>query len=405
MTEYRDVIIARVGAQGDGVADVGGAQIFVPYVLAGERVAIDVEDGRARVVAIERPSADRVAPVCAHFCACGGCSVQHMAPVLYAEWKRDNVVAAFKSRGLDVVVDPVVIPGGVRRRATFAIDRGRVGFHAAASREIVPIEMCPVLDPKIVALLPSLRELGRTLGITGEDARATVMLTDAGLDVVLSGVKAETLARRTALSDYAQRQKLARISLGSDTVFEVLPPRLHFGAAEVDVPAAAFVQAMAEAEQEIVGRILAAVGKARAVADLFSGCGAFTFPLAARARVDAFDGESQAIAALGAAARRTPKLKPVTAQVRDLFREPLSALELNAYEAIVFDPPRAGAEAQAQRIARSKVKTVVGVSCNPATLARDARILVDGGYKLRSVTPIDQFHYSAHIEAVAVFVR
>jgi 23S rRNA (uracil1939-C5)-methyltransferase len=165
------------------------------------------------------------------------------------------------------------------------------------------------------------------------------------------------------------------------------------------------VQAVAEAEAEMARRILAAVGKVKTVADLFCGVGAFTFPLAARAKVLAYDGDKLAIEALNAAVKKATGLKPITARVRDLFRDPLSPLELNEHDAVVFDPPRAGAEAQAQRLARSKVKTVVAASCNPATLARDARHLVDGGYKIESVTPIDQFVYSAHVEVVTVFRR
>jgi 23S rRNA (uracil1939-C5)-methyltransferase len=184
-----------------------------------------------------------------------------------------------------------------------------------------------------------------------------------------------------------------------------LPPFLTFATADVVLSPGCFVQAVAEAETEMARRILAAVGKVKSVADLFCGVGAFTFPLAARAKVLAFDGNQPAIAALNAAAKKATGLKPITARVRDLFREPLSPLELNEHDAIVFDPPRAGAEAQAQRLARSKVKTVVAASCNPATLARDARHLVDGGYKIESVTPIDQFVYSAHVEVVAVFRR
>ena len=210
---------------------------------------------------------------------------------------------------------------------------------------------------------------------------------------------------RSALAANASDMKLARLIIGNELVVETQPAFLTFGPAEVILPPGVFVQAVEEAEADIARRVLAAVGKAKAVADLFCGLGAFTFPLAARSRVSAFDGDKTAIGALSAAVKKTSGLKPITATVRDLFREPLSPLELNEHDAVVFDPPRAGAEAQSQRLARSKVKTVVAVSCNPATLARDARHLVDGGYKIESVTPIDQFLYSAHVEVVAVFRR
>lgn len=405
MTELQNVVIARVGAQGDGITEIGGKPVFVPYALAGEHVRIDIDAGRARLLQIEKASPDRVAPECHHFEACGGCSVQHMSEQLYADWKRGNVVAAFKARGLDIAVDALVAPHGFRRRAVFAMRGGIVGFHAAQSHDIVTIENCSVVDPGIVALLPALRELGRALPRRKDDVRATVTLTEAGVDLALSAGDALTLAQRTWLTDFARRQRLARLAVGSDTIFQDRDPQLRFGNAVVSIPPGIFVQAVAEAEQQISQRILEAVGRARSVVDLFAGCGAFTFPLAAKARVSAYDGDKVAISALATAVRGSKGLKPITATVRDLFREPLSPLELNEFEAVVFDPPRLGAEAQAGRIARSKVKTVVAVSCNPATLARDARLLVDGGYTLRSVTPIDQFRYSDHIEAVAVFTR
>jgi 23S rRNA (uracil1939-C5)-methyltransferase len=394
MNELRELLITRVGAQGDGVADDQGAAVFVPFALAGERVAADVSGERARLLEVLQPSDARVKPVCRHFGVCGGCSVQHMAPQSYRAWKRDSVVAAFRASGLDIEVAPLISPGGKRRRAVFTMERTEngivVGFHEAASHAIVAIEECPVLEPKIVAALPALTDLLAPLLSKRGDARLTVLLTNSGLDVRLDGTARQLTSEVSS-----------RLALGASA----LPPFLTFGTVDVTPPSGVFVQAVAEAERENAGLIIAAVGKAKAVADLFCGMGAFTFPLAAKARVSAFDGDREAITTLEAAARKATGLKPITARVRDLFREPLSALELNEHDAVVFDPPRVGAEAQAKKLARSKVKTVVAVSCNPATLTRDARHLIDGGYKLESVTPIDQFVYSAHVEVVAVFRR
>jgi 23S rRNA (uracil1939-C5)-methyltransferase len=409
MSEERELRIARVGAQGDGVAEGSGASIFMPFTLAGERVIADVDGERGRLVRVLQPSADRVEPVCRHFGTCGGCAVQHMSSAAYRAWKRDLVVSAFAARGLDAVIDELIKPGGKRRRAVLSVERCEtgieIGFREAQSHALVAIEECPVLEPRIVAALSALGALVQPL-VSKRGARLTVTMTKSGLDVLLDGIERRlTPDIRSRLASGASALKLARLSIGNETVVETLPPFLTFGAADVVLPSGAFVQAVAEAEAEMARRILAAVGKVKSVADLFCGVGAFTFPLAARAKVLAFDGHRPAIDALAAAAKKASGLKPITAHVRDLFREPLSALELNELDAIVFDPPRAGAEAQAQRLAKSKVKTVVAVSCNPATLARDARHLVDGGYKIESVTPVDQFVYSAHVEVVAVFRR
>lgn len=409
MSEQRELLITRLGAQGDGVAESEGAPVFVPLALVGERVIAEVDGERGQLLHVLQPSAERVAPICRHFGTCGGCAVQHLSSDAYRAWKRGLVTSAFASRGLDIDVDELVEPRGKRRRAVFSIERNdrgvAIGFHEAQSHTLVAIDECPVLEPKIVAALPALNALVAPL-ISKRGARLTVTLTKAGLDVLLDGIERRlTPDIRSRLASGASSLQLARFAVGNDVVVETLPPFFSFGTADVVLPPGGFVQAVAEAEAEMARRILTALGKIKTVADLFCGVGAFTFPLAARAKVLAFDGNQLAIEALNAAAKKATGLKPITACVRDLFREPLSPLELNEHDAIVFDPPRAGAEAQAQRLAKSKVKTVVAVSCNPATLARDARHLVDGGYRIESVTPLDQFVYSAHVEAVAVFVR
>jgi 23S rRNA (uracil1939-C5)-methyltransferase len=410
MSELRELLITRVGAQGDGVADVGGAPVFVPFTLASESVMAEVSGERGRLIELLQPSASRIKPICRHFGVCGGCSVQHMAAESYRAWKRELVIAAFRARGLDVDVAPLVEPGGKRRRAVFGVERSEsgvaIGFHEAALHALVAIEECPVLEPKIVAVLPALGRLIAPLLSKRGEARLTVTLTKSGLDVQLEGSERRLTAEvRSRLAMGATNLGLARFAVGNDDVCETLPPFQTFGTVDVVLPQGVFVQAVAEAESEITRLVVEATGKAKSVADLFCGLGAFTFPLAARARVSAYDGDQAAIAALGGAAKKSSGLKPITARVRDLFREPLSALELNEHDVVVFDPPRAGAEAQARKLALSKVKTVVAVSCNAATLARDARHLIDGGYKFEVATPIDQFVYSAHVEVVAVFRR
>jgi 23S rRNA (uracil1939-C5)-methyltransferase len=406
----RDLLITRVGAQGDGIADANGIQVYVPFALPGERVTAEVSGERGRLLQVLEASAERVAPVCSHFSKCGGCSAQHMAHDIYRNWKRDLVVAAFRARGLDVDVAPLIATGGKRRRAVLSAEHVdgcvAIGFHESSSHNVVAIHECPVLEPKIIAALPGLADLVASLLSKHGELRLTVTLTRSGLAVEIDGSERRLSPElRTRLAAAASDLQLARLTVGGEIVCETKPPYLTFGTAEAGLPAGVFVQAVAEAEVEIAGRIVAAIGKSKAVADLFCGMGAFTFPLAACARVSAFDSQHEAIAALLGAATKATGLKPITARVRDLFREPLSPLELNEHDAIVFDPPRTGSDAQAKMLAKSKVKTVIAASCNAATLARDARHLVDGGYRIESVTPIDQFVYSAHVEVVTIFRR
>ncbi len=410
MTDGVELRIDRVGAQGDGVAASEAGPVFVPLTLGGELVRARVDGDRGRLVAVLEASLDRVAPVCRHFGVCGGCALQHMAAPAYAAWKREQVVAAFGSRGIDADVSEVVACAGKRRRAVFSAKRTStcvvLGFHEAGSHELVDLAICPVVDPRIVAALPALRELVAPLTSRRGEVRIIATWTEAGLDIALEDVgQSLTPEIRAHIARASQAGRFARVSISDDLAYEALAPFLTMGAAEVVLPPGAFLQAVADAEVAMAELVISAIGKAKKVADLFSGVGAFTFRLARLSRVSAADSDKAAIAALVAASKKASGLKPIDAIVRDLFREPLSATELNGYDAICFDSPRSGAEAQARMIARSKVKTVVAVSCNPATLARDARILIDGGYRLEAVTPVDQFLYSPHIEVVAVLRR
>ena len=281
-----------------------------------------------------------------------------------------------------------------------------LGFHAEGSDRVVGLAECPVMAPAIVAALPLLRRLAAVLLANGRDAQVTVTATVDGLDVAFDGDGLATGAgERAALARGVVGSGIVRLTCGSDLIVQRMVPTSWFGDATVGLPSGAFIQATAEAELEIATTIARAVGKSKRVADLFAGVGTFSFALARRARVLAIDSDRAAIEALAAASRHVQGLKPIETRVRDLLREPLSRKELEGLDAVVFDPPRAGAKRQAEMLARSQVPIVVAVSCNPATLARDARILVDGGYRLGEVVPIDQFVWSTHVEAVAVFRR
>lgn len=408
--EAIEVEIKRVGAQGDGIADTGEGQIFVPFAMPDERVRIVRIGDRSRLDAVVRASAERVSPVCQHFGVCGGCAVQHMSSSFYGAWKRNLVASAFHARGIDAEVAPLFIPQGLRRRAVFTAVRSdagvKLGFHKEQSHDLIDLAECPVLEPRIVAALPGLRSLLKPLLVRSGEARVTVTMSRAGLDIAIGGLeKGLTLPLRSGLAKAAADLQLARVSIDGDPMYAALSPFLTFGEIDVPLPPGAFIQAVEGAESEMARIVVDAIGKSKKVADLFAGVGAFSLPTAARAKVLSVDSDKAAIAALAEGVRKGSGIKPVATVVRDLFREPLSALELNEHDAVVFDPPRAGAEAQCKMIAKSKVKTVVAVSCNPATLARDARTLIDGGYKLGSVTPIDQFHYTPHVECVTVFRR
>lgn len=412
MADRLTLDIKRLGAQGDGVAATEHGDIFVPLTLPGERAIVSVEGNRGNLVELESASADRIDPCCPHFGTCGGCAAQHMGSRIYADWKRSMVVAAFAHRGLDAdIADAVMIPPGRRRRATFSAMRmgGRIalGFHEEGSHALVDITRCPVVLPAIEHTLPALREIAEVLATAdGQSVRLAVTATAEGLDVSIADRQAQmTATTRARIAEISRQAQIVRVMDSGSIVVQKASPKVLVGGASVTLPPGAFIQATAEAEEAITGIITAATAKAKRVADLFCGLGTFTFGLARRARVLAMDGDRAAVEALSTGARATSGIKAIETRVRDLIREPLSRTELKDFDAVVFDPPRAGAKAQAEMLAKSDVKVVCAISCNPATLARDCRIMADGGYMIERVVPIDQFVWSPHIEAVAVLRR
>lgn len=410
--------IARLGAQGDGVAqrrDAPGSTVFVPYTLPGERVRAAVVGERGRLIEVLEASPDRVEAPCRHFGTCGGCALQHMAGHAYAAWKRGLVVDALAQRGITADVRaPVVVGGGARRRAVLSAVAPRagvvLGFHGARDTTVIDIGECHVLVARIVSALPDVRRILSALPAWEGEARVVIVATDNGLDVDVSGAVGKgglDAAQSGRVAGEAERLRaLVRFSVDGSPVYQRGNPALSMGRATVSPPAGVFLQASPEAERAMADAVVAALPKrAKNAVDLFCGVGAFTFPLGARVAVTAVDSDRRALGALEAAARGAQGVKPIRTLHRDLFHEPLSRKELEAFDMAVFDPPRAGAAAQAQMLARSKVPVVVAVSCNPATLARDLRTLLDGGYRLGEVVPIDQFHWSAHVEAIAVLSR
>jgi 23S rRNA (uracil1939-C5)-methyltransferase len=405
------VTIARLGAQADGIADTSNGPMFVPFTLPGEKVNVAVAGKKADVVAFLETSPQRVAPKCRHFGECGGCAIQHLEDGAYRDWKRQILVDALRSRSIDIEVDPIVVcePHSRRKAALTArkTDKGLLlGFNAALSHRIVNMEECPVMLPSIVENLDVLRKLGMLVGQTVDPFRLAVTQTASGLDVAMEGSGKPEGKRRQAVVDFCLHNGIARLAIDGEIIIEPKKPVVMIDDISVPPPPGAFLQAVESAEQVMAGLVTEHLKKAKRVADLFAGIGTFALRLARSSEVHAVEGDAGALAGLDRGFRYATGLKKVTIEKRDLFTRPMTWKELDAtYDGLAFDPPRAGAEDQAKQIARSNVQRVAAVSCNPITLARDLRILIDGGYILKRVVPVDQFLWSPHLEAVALLEK
>jgi len=402
MTEQR-LTITRMGWRGEGVAE---GPVFVAGTLPGEVVTAEVDGERGLLKAIDTPSPERVAAFCKHYGRCGGCQLQHWNEDAYRAWKADQVMLAFAKRGIAIARPELIDAHGAGRRRVSLHVRKKdgvvtAGFMTARSHALHDLDSCPIVVPALATAPDMARAIGAVVG----DCDVALTATDAGLDC---GVKAE---RKVVEQEHAKLARLAgqlavaRFAVNGETIVTKVQPSVAMGKANVPIPPASFLQATAKGEEALAELVLAGLGKAKSVADLFCGVGPLALRIAGRAKVQAFDSDRLAIAALQSAARTTQGLKPVTTEARDLMREPLVSGELKDFDTVVFDPPRAGAEAQAKQLAKSQVKTVIAVSCDPATLARDAEILIGGGFRLNTVTAVDQFKWSSHVETVAVFQR
>jgi 23S rRNA (uracil1939-C5)-methyltransferase len=408
------LVINRLAHRGDGVADTPSGPLYVPYTLPGETVDVERVPGhpeRRHLLRVVTANPERTTPICPHFGVCGGCAVQHWLSERYRDWKRGLVVAALQQAGLDAPVDELIDAHGEgRRRATFHARRGtrdviEVGFAAMRAHHIVAIERCPVLAPALDGAIPATWAVAEALKPQDKPLDIQATATDADIDMDVRGSGPLAAAQMTELARLAETHRLARLTRHGELIAQRAVPTVTIGRARLALPPGAFLQATLAGEETLSRLVQDHVGDASTVADLFCGLGPFALRLAERVRVAAVDADIDAVAALKQAAGSTPGLKPVEAETRDLFRRPLVAPELKRFAAVLFDPPRQGAEAQARALAASAVPLIVAVSCNPATFARDARILADGGYRLAVVTPVDQFRYSAHVEIVARFAR
>lgn len=419
------ITIDRLAAQGDGQgggqsggqsgAQTGGG-VFAPFTLPGDVAEGAVVDGRMAAPAIVTEGPHRATPPCRHFGVCGGCALQHAADPFLAGWKRDQVAAALAARGVTGVEirETITSPARSRRRATFAARRTKktvqVGFHRRGDNQIEPLSQCELVEPALLAALPAIAEAARIGAARKGAIRATATLSEGGIDLAVEDAKPMDDAIFAGLAALAESHDLARLAWNGEVAALRRPPGQRFGAAAVTPPPGGFLQATAAGEAALLAAIREALGPARRIVDLFAGSGAFTLPLAETAEVHAVEGEAAAVEALLAGWRGAAGLKRVTAEARDLFRRPFLKLDFDpvgapAFDAAVIDPPRAGAAAQSAVLAADGPPVIATLSCNPATFARDARTLIDGGYRLDWAQPVDQFRWSPHIELAARFVR
>jgi 23S rRNA (uracil1939-C5)-methyltransferase len=408
----QELVIDGLGHRGEGFVRSAQGPVYIPGALPGELVRARVFGDRGKLEEIVRPNPQRVAPICPYFGDCGGCATQHLGRDLYRQWKREILVGALAQARVEGPIDPLIDAHGEGRRravfhARFAPEGARVelGFMQARAHRIVEIESCPILSPAMAGALAAARALAAFLRGVGKPLDINVTATLTGLDIDIRGCGALDFPTQRCLIDVASRLDIARLSNHAETLVERRAPEVLMGAVSVRPPPGGFLQATAEGERVLACLAMKSVKDARSVADLFSGAGAFALRLAADHAVHAFEIDRAALAALARAAGAARGLRTVAYEMRDLFQRPLGRDELKAFDAVVFDPPRAGAEAQSRELAQSAVPTIVAISCNAATFARDMSILVAGGYRLESVTPIDQFRFSPHVEIVGILKK
>ena len=389
------VTIEHLNWRGEGVGD---GKTF-RNVLAKE--VVDASTGQVLQV-----SPERIEAFCKYYERCGGCQLQHWNVAPYQNWKRHLISIALEKRGIDFPVGEIIDAHGAgRRRVSLHVRRkdGTIvaGFMAARSHDLIDIDQCPILVPALQNCTDIARKLGAKLG----DCDVSLTAADNGLDVSIKVERKIADEQMPKLATLVVELNLARLTINGNMVAARTTPVVSIGKALVQVPPGSFLQATKVGEETLANLVLASLGKSKSVADLFCGIGPFALRIAEVAKVTAIDSDKPAIASLAQAVRVTSGIKPLKTEVRDLVREPMVANELKEFNAVVFDPPRAGAEAQARQLAKSNVKTIIAVSCDPASFARDAEILLSGGYKIRALTAVDQFKYTSHVETVAAFTR
>lgn len=406
-----EVTITELGRSGDGLGEIDGVPRFIPFALPGERVSVGGEGKRLELAEVLKPSRDRIEPICGHFRRCGGCQLQHYASEPYHAWKSSLLRDALDRAGIEATIEPMVSLGAhLRRRAIFTANKNsgelQFGFLERASNRIVDLSQCPVLLPELESRLGGLRELANWFAMAKSAIKIAVLVCENGIDVAISGKqRPKEGVLQKAISKVGE-SGFARLSFNGEILIEITKPYLRIGRAQIIPPPENFAQAVESAELIMADLVLGHLKQCKHTADLFSGMGAFSLRLAERATVLAAEMDAPALQTLERAWRETGgRLKAVRTERRDLFRRPLMAKELKPFDGVVLDPPRIGAEAQSRQLAASPVRKIAAVSCNPVTLARDLSILMAGGYRLVSLTPIDQFVFTPHLETIALLER
>ncbi|WP_375641954.1 MULTISPECIES: class I SAM-dependent RNA methyltransferase [unclassified Bartonella] len=405
-----NVIIDHIVANGYGTAKTSHGFVYVPFTLPGECAEITVHGKYATYIALKEKSSERVDALCQHFGECGGCTLQHWHMDAYRVWKQQLVVDALKKYGLNNVVAPLIECKPYSRRritltASMTPQGQKVGFNRYLSHEIVALEECPVSRPELISQLHNIRELCAFLSSSAKRFHVTITCVENGLDVALSGCIVHHESLRQKMISAALSYGIIRLSVDGEVLVEREKPEIYFGDVRVEFPSGGFLQATCEAENIMGNIILTHLKKTKNAVDLFSGVGTFTLRMAKKMNVHAVENNEDALRNLNTAARFATGLKTVTCEKRDLFRHPLSVKELECFECVVFDPPRAGAEKQVRELAKATVSRIVAISCNPTTFARDLSLLVAGGYTVEKIIPIDQFLWSPHVEIVAVLSK
>ncbi|WP_455482261.1 class I SAM-dependent RNA methyltransferase [Bartonella sp. B35(2025)] len=404
------VIIDHIGASGHGVAKTSHGLVYIPFTLPGEIVDIFLHGKYGKLIAFKKKSLKRIDAICQHFEKCGGCMLQHWHPDAYRSWKRQLVIDMLKRYGLDVMVSPLIDCGHYNRRritltSSLIQQNYRFGFNYYLSHDVVNLKECPITRPEIISKLDDIRALCVLLSNDTKRFHVTITSVENGLDVALNGCAVRDEFIRQKVIYTALSRGITRLSVEGEVLVEQEKPLVYFGNICVELPPGGFLQATVEAENIMSDIILNHLKKAKNAVDLFSGVGTFTLRMAKKMNVHAIESNGAALANLDCAARFATNLKTVTCEKRDLFRRPLSTKELERFDSVVFDPPRAGAKEQVHELAKTTIPRIVAISCNPVTFARDVSLLVAGGYTIEKIIPIDQFLWSPHVEIIAILSK
>ncbi len=395
--------ISRLTSSGLGMA---GDQGPFPRTLPGEEIEA-LDDGSAR---IHTPSTERVKAPCRHFKSCGGCAMQHASDRFVADWKSDVIRAGLNARKITTEIRPILTsPPSSRRRATLHGKRTKSGamegFHGRASDILIAVPDCQLLQAEIMGAIPALEQFTVIAASRKAELELHIAVTENGLDLEMRYCKPLNPRVIGEIAALAEQHKFARVAWDGEIIALRAPPFQRFGRASVTPPPGAFLQATHHGESVLTDCVRGTIGAEKHIVDLFAGCGTFSLPAAETAEVWALEGDASLIGALDQGWRQARGLKKINAETRDLFRRPVLAAEFKKFDAVIIDPPRAGAEAQSREIADSDIPCIAAVSCNPATFARDAEILIKGGYQLDWVQPVDQFRWSTHVELAAQFTK